>query len=69
MHLYKNQVRNYITNTHPKNPKGLSKGWNQWLAGLIDGNGSFYLTKSGYCSLDITTDLRDEHVLYIIKNA
>jgi NADH dehydrogenase/LAGLIDADG endonuclease len=64
----KNQVRTYISTSHPKNPKGKSKKWNQWLAGLIDGDGSFYLTKKGYASLDITMDLRDEHALYIIKN-
>ena len=66
--LYKIQIRRYISTNHPKNPKGKSKEWNQWLAGLIDGDGSFYLTKKGYTSLEITMDLRDEHVLYIIKN-
>jgi hypothetical protein len=40
----------------------------QWLAGLIDGGGSFYLTKKGYASLEITMDIRDEHALQIIKN-
>ena len=44
------------------------KKWNQWLAGLIDGDGSFYLTKKGYASLEITMDIRDEHALQIIKN-
>ena len=42
--------------------------WNQWLAGLIDGDGSFLLTKKGYASLEITMDIRDEHALQIIKN-
>lgn len=40
----------------------------EWLAGLIDGDGSFLLTKKGYASLEITMDIRDEHVLQIIKN-
>lgn len=40
----------------------------QWLAGLIDGNGSFSLSKSGYASLEIIMDIRDEHALQIIKN-
>lgn len=44
------------------------KKWNQWLAGLIDGNGGFYLTKKGYASLEITMGIRDEHALQIIKN-
>jgi len=42
--------------------------WKEWLAGLIDGNGSFLLTKKGYASLEITMDIRDEHALEIIKN-
>lgn len=40
----------------------------QWLAGLIDGDGSFLLTKKGYASLEITMDIRDEHALQIVKN-
>lgn len=42
--------------------------WNEWLAGLIDGDGSFLLSKKGYASLEITMDIRDEHALQIIKN-
>ena len=40
----------------------------QWLAGLIDGDGSFLLSKKGYASLEITMDIRDERALQIIKN-
>ena len=40
----------------------------EWLAGLIDGDGSFILSKKGYASLEITMDIRDEHALQIIKN-
>ena len=40
----------------------------EWLAGLIDGDGSFLLSKKGYASLEITVDIRDEHALHIIKN-
>jgi len=40
----------------------------EWLAGLIDGDGSFLLTKKGYASLEITMDIRDEHALQIVKN-
>ncbi len=53
---------------HPASPKSTDKKFNQWLAGLIDGDGSFYLTKKGYASLEITMDIRDEHALQIIKN-
>lgn len=44
------------------------KGWREWLAGLIDGDGSFLLSKKGYASLEITMDMRDEHALKIVKN-
>lgn len=39
----------------------------QWLAGLIDGNGYFGVTKSKYTSCEITVELRDEKALNIIK--
>ena len=42
--------------------------FNEWLAGLIDGDGSFLLSQKGYASLEITMDIRDEHALQIIKN-
>lgn len=40
----------------------------EWLAGLIDADGSLLLSKLGYASLEITMDIRDEHALQIIKN-
>ena len=40
----------------------------QWLAGLIDGDGCFSLSKKGYASLEITMDTRDERALQAIKN-
>ncbi len=45
-----------------------NKKWNEWLSGLIDGDGCFLLSKKGYASLEITMDIRDEHALQIIKN-
>ena len=51
---------------HSKND---DKKWGEWLAGLIDGDGSFLLSKKGYASLEITMDIRDEHALQIVKNA
>ncbi|BDI12834.1 hypothetical protein (mitochondrion) [Phanerochaete sordida] len=42
--------------------------FNQWLAGLIDGDGCFQLTKKGYASLEITMNIREEHALQIVKN-
>ena len=41
--------------------------FNQWLAGLIDGDGCFQLSKKGYASLDIVMETRDKHCLYLIK--
>jgi hypothetical protein len=56
-------LRKVKENKHDKNNE-----FTQWLAGLIDGDGCFHLTKKGYASLEITMDLRDEHALQIIKN-
>lgn len=40
----------------------------QWLAGLIDGDGCFLLSKKDYASLEITMDIRDERALQTVKN-
>ena len=42
--------------------------FNEWLAGLIDGNGYFILTKKGYTSCEICMDFRDKKALYEIKH-
>jgi len=42
--------------------------FNQWLAGLIDGNGCFLVSKSGFSSCEITVPLSDERLLRIIQN-
>lgn len=39
----------------------------EWLAGYIDGDGCFLLSKKGYASLEIVTQLRDKKCLYLIK--
>lgn len=39
----------------------------QWLAGIIDGDGCFTLSKKNYAALEITMDLRDSATLYYIK--
>jgi hypothetical protein len=41
--------------------------FNEWLAGLIDGDGCFQLSKKGYASLEIVMQLRDKRCLYLIK--
>lgn len=44
------------------------KSFNQWLAGLIDGDGCFLISKKGYCSLEITVDMKDIKMLRYIQN-
>nr|AKT93832.1 Laglidadg [Balamuthia mandrillaris]AKT94938.1 Laglidadg [Balamuthia mandrillaris]AKT94966.1 Laglidadg [Balamuthia mandrillaris]AKT95005.1 Laglidadg [Balamuthia mandrillaris] len=41
--------------------------WDEWLAGLIDGDGSLLVSKSGYTSCEITMGIEDAHALAIIK--
>ena len=43
------------------------QGWNEWLAGLIDGDGSLLVNKSGYTSCEITISLHDALALSKIK--
>lgn len=47
--------------------KTTTQEFSEWLAGLIDGDGCFQLSKKGYASLEITMDIRDRHCLYQIK--
>lgn len=42
--------------------------FNEWLAGLIDGDGSLLLSKQGYASLEITMGLEDQACLRYIQN-
>ena len=44
-----------------------NKHWNEWLAGLIDGDGCLLVNKTGHTSCEITMGLEDEHALAIIK--
>ena len=44
----------------------INKEFNEWLAGLIDGDGSFLLSKSGSARLYIVMDIRDKGALYEI---
>ena len=50
-----------------KNKDSDDLAFRQWLAGLIDGDGYFLLSKNGYNSCEITMDARDKKVLYIIQ--
>lgn len=46
----------------------LDSSFNQWLAGLIDGDGSLLVSKAGYTSCEITLSLEDEKTLAIIQD-
>jgi hypothetical protein len=49
------------------NTRSNENTFNQWVAGLIDGDGCFIITKKGYASLEIVMETRDMHCLYQIK--
>lgn len=51
------------TGYYDKNQK-----FNQWLAGLIDGDGCFLINKKKYTALEITVPLEDEKMLKLIQN-
>jgi ubiquinol-cytochrome c reductase cytochrome b subunit len=42
--------------------------FNEWLSGLIDGDGSLLVSKKGYISCEITMSLADEYALRYIQN-
>jgi hypothetical protein len=53
--------------TNNSQPDILLRKFNEWLAGLIDGNGCFYLSPKGYARLTITMNIRDSLILFKIK--
>ena len=62
----KNSLANTLNkNSSPCKEKG--DKFNEWLAGIIDGDGCFQVSKKGYASLEIVTQLRDKRILYLIK--
>lgn len=42
--------------------------WDQWFAGLIDGGGYFYISKTNEISFEFTTHIYDARIVYDIKN-
>jgi hypothetical protein len=54
-----------LNNTHPSLNENL---FNEWLGGLIDGNGQFCVSKKGYANLKITMSVKDKSALYEIKH-
>ena len=55
------------TLTKVKNQVDYKPKFNEWLAGLICGDGSLLVSKAGYPSCEITMGLEDEHALLQIK--
>lgn len=45
-----------------------SQKFNQWLAGIIDGDGCFGITEKKYTNCEITVGLEDRKMLYQIQN-
>jgi LAGLIDADG endonuclease len=58
---------NFCANYSATAPMAENQKFNQWLAGLIDGDGCFQLSKKGYASLEIVAHIRDKNTLYQIK--
>ena len=68
--IEKDKELTYTTGQISKDNSDLSlknDKFNEWLAGLIDGDGCFLLSKKGYASLEIVAQLRDKQCLYLIK--
>lgn len=57
----------YLDESNSNNNHINDEKFNEWLAGFIDGDGYFALSKKGYASLEIVTQLRDKKCLYLIK--
>jgi len=55
-----------VTAVKRANPSCLA--FNEWLAGVIDGDGYFNLSKKGIARFRVVMDIRDKEVLYEIKH-
>nr|QVO51158.1 LAGLIDADG homing endonuclease [Ulva compressa] len=42
--------------------------WDEWFAGVVDGDGYFYINKNKQISFELTTSVFDLNILYTIKN-
>jgi hypothetical protein len=51
----------------PSKSSCIVDAFNQWLAGIIDGDGCLLVSKAGYCSCEITMGIYDEPLLMRIK--
>ena len=62
-----NEIDTQTNEDTKKSPIDKDQRFYEWLAGFIDGDGCFLLSKKGYASLEIVTQLRDKKCLYLIK--
>lgn len=62
-----NNMNNQSTNNSSFSNQISKDPWNDYLAGLIDGDGSLLISKAGYASLEITMDIYDEYALNKVK--
>ena len=58
------QRRTYVTTQNCNT----SKDFNEWLAGLIDGDGTFFVSKKGYTNFKIVMKKEDTFALYSLKH-
>ena len=59
------QKRTYVTSE--SSCKTLQE-FNEWLSGLIDGDGKFFVSKKGYVNFKIVMDKQDKFALYTLKH-
>lgn len=59
------QKRTYVTTQSYSNT---SQEFNEWLSGLIDGDGKFFVSKKGYANFKIVMDKEDKLALYTLKH-
>lgn len=57
------QTNNFTTINSSIDKTALDKNFNEWLAGVIDGDGHFLLSKKGSARLYIVMDVRDKKAL------
>lgn len=56
------------TSNSTSSSENTDQRFNEWLAGIIDGDGNLLVSKTGYSSCEITMDKYDYHTLMSIKN-
>ena len=68
LRVQKREMFSLIKNNNKDNDYDNEIRFNQWLAGLIDGDGCFLVSQKGYTSCEITVALEDEKLLRVIQN-